>query len=208
MKQWEGLEVDEKRQIELKNRVRPILEEGRPGDWEHTLRTIRYAWDLLRAEPGDPEIVISTLYLHDIGWSRVDLDDFFNASPRMKRYTGSCFRHMEEGALLARKILDDLHYDKILSDKIVSIISVHDAPETVFSMHDPSATLVVEADRMDRYGLESLVRFNRMFGAEFLTGDHKSESRSNLLEGLDLWFKTPTGRSMAKRLAMEGGLIE
>ncbi|MEA3231741.1 MAG: metal-dependent phosphohydrolase, partial [Thermodesulfobacteriota bacterium] len=67
----------------------PILEKGRKGDWEHTLRTIEYGRKLLSTEKGEEDIVIPALYLHDTGWSAIDYQDFIKASPAKKKETRS-----------------------------------------------------------------------------------------------------------------------
>lgn len=140
---------------EIKKMVRPLLKKSRPGDWEHTLRAVDYGKRLLESEDGDPQIVIPSLYLHDTGWSKVDYSDFFNAPPGKRVETYSFRRHMKYGAEIASDILGQLTFDRKLIDRIVKIISIHDFPDQVFALNDISATLVVESDRLDRYGTES-----------------------------------------------------
>ena len=191
----------------IKDTVKPLLEKGRNGDWGHTLRVVEYGRYLLEHEEGDEEIVIPTLYLHDIGWSSINFDDFRHASPERKRKTMSLSLHMKYGAVLAKKILDDFEYDPQKITTITSIIAIHDEPDKAFAMEDPSATLIVEADRMDRYGPESIERFTTMFGKDYLTGDQWKQAAANLLEGLGLWFKTKTGKALAEKLARDTGLL-
>lgn len=74
-------DLDETFEKQLKNIAEPLLKRGRGGDWKHTQRTIEYARYLLQHEDGENEIVIPTLYLHDVGWSKVNFNDFVNASP-------------------------------------------------------------------------------------------------------------------------------
>ena len=191
----------------IKDTVKPLLEKGRNGDWGHTLRVVEYGRYLLEHEEGDEEIVIPTLYLHDIGWSSINFDDFKHASPERKRKTMSLSQHMKQGAVLAKRILDDLGYDPRKITTITSIIGIHDEPDKVFAMEDSSATLMVEADRMDRYGPESIQRFRTMFGKDYLRGDQWKIAAANLIEGLGLWFKTKTGKALAKKLARDTGLL-
>jgi len=191
----------------IRNAVKPLLEKGRNGDWGHTLRVVEYGKYLLEHEEGDEEVVIPTLYLHDIGWSAINFDDFRQASPEKKKKTMSLSLHMKHGAVLAEKILDDLGYDPRKIKTITSIIAIHDEPDKVFSMGNSSATLIVEADRMDRYGPESIKRFTTMFGKNYLRGDQWQIAAARLLEGLDRWFKTSTGKSLAKKLARDTGLL-
>lgn len=191
----------------IRDRVRPLLKKSRDGDWEHTLRAVEYGRYLVSHEEGEEEIVIPALYLHDVGWSCVDFDDFTKASPDRKRETPSLYMHMKYGAELASEILRDVGYEPEKAETIVSIIAVHDEPDKVFAMKTPSATLIVEADRLDRFGPESLNRFRSMFGEGYLNGDHWKKASTYLREGLELWFRTKTAKTLAKKLARDMGLL-
>lgn len=192
----------------LKEAARKILAHARNGDWGHTLRAVDYGKYLLEYEEGDPEIVIPALYLHDIGWSRVDFSDFKQATPASKVGTASVRLHMQYGAELAVDILSQLEFDPSTRNSIVSIIAVHDDTNTIFAMNDPSATLVAEADRLDRYGLESLKRYKAMFGKGYLTGNQLEEARKTRQVGLKKWFRTPTAIALATKLAKEMGWFD
>jgi hypothetical protein len=192
---------------QLKEAARKILIHARGGDWEHTLRAVDYGKYLLEHEEGDPEIVIPALYLHDIGWSRVDFSDFKQAEPPKKRGTTSVRLHMQYGAELAFKILSQLEYSTSIRHSIVNIIAVHDDRDTVFAMNNPSATLVLEADRLDRYGLESLKRYKALFGMGYLAGNQLEEAKKTRQEGLEDWFRTPTAIALATKLAREMGWV-
>jgi HD superfamily phosphodiesterase len=191
----------------LKERVRLLLMRGRKADWEHTLRAVEYGKYLLRHEEGDEEIVIPALYLHDIGWSNVDFDDFRKASPQKKKEVVSVSLHMRNGAALAREILDDLGWDPKKTQTIVSIIEIHDETDKILALDDPSAILIIEADRMDRYGPESINRFKAMLGENYFNEDHRKNGAAYLREGLSVWFRTRTGKELAERLARKTGLL-
>ena len=199
--------MDKAIESSIKNIVKPLLEKGRNGDWGHTLRVVEYGRFLLQHEEGEEEIVIPTLYLHDIGWSSVNIDDFRQGSPESKRKTMSLSLHMKHGAVLAKRILKDLGCGPGKTNTIVSIIAIHDEPDKVFAMENPSATLVVESDRMDRYGPKSINRFKAMFGDNYLTGDQLKKRANYLREGLELWFMTNTGKALAEKLARDTGLL-
>ena len=77
----------------------------------------------------------------------------------------------------------------------------------IFAMNNPSATLVLEADRMDRYGLESLKRYKALFGMGYLAGNQLEEAKKTRQNGLKDWFKTPTAIALATKLAREMGWI-
>jgi len=179
----------------LKEKARPYLLRGRPDDWDHTLRAIGYGKTLLTEEKGDPEVVLTALVLHDIGWSRVSFDDFVQAPPEKKKETRSLKEHMVQGAVLAREILDPLDFPKDKKELVLKIIAVHDLPEVIQSLPEPEAVLVMEADRLDRFGEESLKRYRKMFGENYL-----KEGRRFLLEGSKTWFRTPTGKRMVQEI--------
>lgn len=190
---------------ELLMAAEPYLKNGRKGDMEHTLRAVEYGKYLLAHEPGDPEIVLPCLYLHDIGWSRVDYQDFVDATPTQKKNCLSMQSHMQESAKLAADILEKLACDSARCDRITAIIAVHDQPEAIIAMQDLNAVLVMEADRLDRYGQESVRRYKAMFGDAYTAW---KEAKTVRLEGLDAWFRTETAKSLSRKLAREIGLFE
>jgi HD superfamily phosphodiesterase len=184
----------------LWEKARPYLLQGRPNDWDHTLRAIDHGKALLTEEKGDPEVVLTALVLHDIGWSRVAFDDFVQAPPEKKKETRSLKEHMIQGAALAREILKPLELPQDKKELIIRIIAVHDLPEVIQAMPEPEANLVMEADRLDRFGEESLRRYRKMFGEHYLR-----EGRRFLLEGSQSWFRTATARRMVQELLAETG---
>lgn len=184
----------------LLEQAEPHLRKGRPDDWAHTLRAIHFGKTLLQEEPGDPETVLTALALHDMGWSRVDYSDFIQAPPEKKKETRSLQEHMREGARLAREILDPTPFPLDKKAQVLKIIACHDDPEAIRSLGGPEAVLVMEADRLDRFGVESLSRYRKMFGEHYLR-----EGRSFLLEGAKLWFRTPTARRMVQEMLARAG---
>ena len=188
--------------------IKPLYKKGRAGDWDHVLRMVTLCRYLLDHEKGDENIVLPAAYLHDIGWAAIEFSDFNHASPKKKTDSSSFWQHMEQGAVIAGKILSDFDYDQDKIYKIQSIIKVHDLPETVFRMNDISATLVVEADRLDRYGKTGLSRFKTMFGEDKLSGPYWEEAKRLRLDGLKDWFRTKTAIGLSRKLAAEMGLFD
>ena len=200
--------MDENLESSLKQIVKPYLDRGRPGDYEHTLRTICYARKLLQHEKGEEIIVIPTLYLHDIGWSQVNFKDFIKAPSLSQRMNAaSVDLHMKHGAVLAKIILKKLGFSTEMVQIIASIIAVHDKPEDIFAMDNPSATIVLEADHLDKYGPKTRIRFENMFGILLMDQTYKNEIIERLRNGLKSFFRTRTAKSMALKLAKESGLF-
>ena len=142
------------------------LERGRPGDVEHTRRVVAYCKALLAKEPGNPRVVVPALILHDTGWSRVNFSDFVDAPAVDKKDTESVRLHMHHGAEIAREILEAFGWEPALIQRIAAIIAVHDAPEEIRALHDLDATLVFEADWLDKYGEASQKRYSEIFSDE------------------------------------------
>jgi putative nucleotidyltransferase with HDIG domain len=194
--------------------IEPVYKKGRNGDWDHALRVVKLCKYLLCHEKADEDIVLLAAYLHDIGWSATDFVDFNKATPKVKTKSLSFTRHMEQGAVIAGKILADFDFDQNIINEVQSIIKIHDLPETVFNqkvtrkMNNINATLVVEADRLDRYGKTGLERFKTMFGADKLQGQYWEEAKQLRLDGLKDWFRTKTSINLVQKLAKEMGLFD
>ena len=186
LKSWESL---------LKEKAYPFLIKGRLEDWDHTLRAVEYGKILAEEEGGDPEIILTTLVLHDIGWSQVNYGDFLISPIFEKQNTQSVQDHMIQGANLARQILNDLKYLPDKKELVLRIIAHHDQPEAIGSMPEIEATLVFEADRLDRFREESLERYRKMFGP-----DYRKKGLEFLLQGAKIWFQTSTGKRMVREL--------
>ncbi|HHE64497.1 MAG TPA: HD domain-containing protein [Bacteroidetes bacterium] len=193
---------------QLIKRIEPLYRKGRDGDWDHVLRMVELCKYLLQYENGDEDIVLPAAYLHDLGWSAIDFSDFKSASPKVKSDSISFTQHMEQGAVIAGEILSDFKVDPDKIKEIQRIVKVHDLPEIIFKMDNLSATLVVEADRLDRYGKTGLERFKTMFGADKLSGHYWEEAMQLRLDGLKDWFRTKTAIKLAQKLATEMGLFD
>ncbi|HIJ58942.1 MAG TPA: hypothetical protein HPP41_04690, partial [Deltaproteobacteria bacterium] len=86
--------ISSKQERQLWAATLKYLERGRPGDVEHTRRVVAYGKTLLDREPGNPQVVIPALIIHDTGWSKVDFSDFVDAPAVDKKDTESVRLHM------------------------------------------------------------------------------------------------------------------
>lgn len=172
------------------------LEQGRPGDVEHTLRVVAYGKALLDGEPGDPRVVVPALILHDTGWSKVNFSDFVDAPAVDKKDTASVRLHMSHGAEIARKVLEALSWDPAVTQQIADIIAVHDAPGKIKALHDLDATLVFEADWLDKYGVASQKRYSEIFSDE-----GKIEELNRYLEKSKfVYFRSKTAKELLSEI--------
>ena len=180
-------------------RARKHLQHGRPNDLEHTRRVVAHGKALLVNETGDLWVVIPALILHDTGWSRVDFSDFIDAPPESKKDAISTKLHMRHGADIAREILEDLNYKPGLIQRIAAIIAVHDAPDKIQALRDPNATLVFEADWLDKYGQASQKRYSLIFNDK-----EKIEELNWFLETNKLsWFRTKSARELLQKIVSD-----
>jgi uncharacterized protein len=179
----------------IRKRAKFYLSKGRPGDWEHTLRALKYGRILINGEGGDPFFVIPALYLHDIGWSQIDYNEWIIMPAQEQEKSQAALLHQERGADLAEKILKDLDYDLRLTTKISDYIRVHDQPERILSLDCLQAILCFEADRLDRFGEGGKRRLHAIFNG------FRSEERADFLRrGARRWFKTKTALSLLESL--------
>ena len=177
-----------------------FLEQGRPRDLEHTRSAVANGKILLANEGGDPREVIPTLILHDVGWSCVDFSDFIAAPADAKKDVDSVHLHMRLGARIASDILRDLEWDVKAIQRITSIIAVHDIPEKVLALDDLNATLVFEADWLDKYVPARQERYFRVDRDPSSLEEIKAYLETNKTR----WFRTRTARELLDRI-MSGG---
>ena len=173
-----------------------FLEQGRPGDLDHTRSVVANGKILLAKEGGNPRVVIPTLILHDIGWGRVDFSDFIAAPAEAKWNVESVRLHMQYGAQFASDILNHLNWDEEAIRKITSIIAVHDIPEQVLALDDLDATLVFEADWLDKYVPE---RRNRYFGVVPDRAELE-EIKEYMKANSSRWFRTKTSGELLNQI--------
>ncbi|MCJ7683863.1 MAG: HD domain-containing protein [Desulfobacteraceae bacterium] len=176
------------------------LERGRPGDVEHTRRVVAYGKALLDREPGNLRVVVPALIIHDTGWGKVDFSDFVDAPAVDKKDTASIRIHMHHGANIALKILEAVGWDPTITQQIADIIAVHDAPEKINALHNLDATLVFEADWLDKYGQASKKRYSEIFSDE-----GKIEELNRYLEkNKFVFFRSKAAKRLLSEITSKG----
>ncbi len=89
----------------------------------HTEISTDFMYQIIKGEEVEnlENILIPTIILHDIGWSKVDERkniSYWESDMRVK--------HMEEGGKIARNILQNVNYDWGLIEKVCNLVSTHD----------------------------------------------------------------------------------
>jgi HD superfamily phosphodiesterase len=140
----------------------------------HATKVARYAEQLVREEKGDPAVVLSAAYLHDIG---------IHEAERKHRSTEAVYQE-EEGPSIARDILTRLGAQPDLIDEVCDIIAHHHHPrpeETINYKAVYDADLIVN--------LEENQKENAL----------DSEKLADLIEKN---FLTESGRKLAKNIIL------
>jgi HD superfamily phosphodiesterase len=158
---------------------------------EHTEGSVLFAWQLLDAEGGDPDVVIPAIILHDVGWSRLSDDEQRQAfGPPPRRLDLNIF-HEQQGAEIAAGILASIGYDPALTDEIVQIINGHDNRPEALSLND---SLVKDADRLFRLTRRGYLIFLEFFSLEFRS------YLAAMASVADNWYFTATARRLGAEM--------
>ena len=158
----------------------------------HTRTSLGFALRLLEREPGDPDVVIPGILLHDIGWSRVPEELQLTAfGPRVQNPELQKV-HEREGARMAEGILAELGFPEAAAREIAHIVAGHDTRPGTGS---PSESIVKDADKLFRFSREGFRIDCERFGLEPAAHLAWLEAR---IEG---WFLTATGRALARQEA-------
>jgi len=138
----------------------------------HALKVARHAEQILKAEGGNPLVVLGAAYLHDIGIHEAE-----------RKYGDTAGPYQElEGPPIAREILAKLNVQKEMVDEICDIIGHHHSPGEEESLN---FQIVYEADWLVNMQEEG--------------GPKDRETLDRLIKRT---FKTVTGRSLAERLIL------
>jgi len=178
------MNLNPKLEKKLKEIAIKYLEKGKPRwDVPHTLATVYWMRKLIEKEGGDERILVTAMYLHDIGYPRLQKGYNFDEMIESKK------NHAEIGAEEAKKILRELKYSPSEIKEIAYLIGNHYKKENI---NTHNMQLVLEADGLGKidwervppnFNKESLIRYIEYFKKRIVDK-----------------FKTETGRKNLKKL--------
>ncbi len=183
-------ELEEKVKLEAMK----YLEKGKPNwDIPHTLRAVYWMKELIKEEGGDGKILVTAMYLHDIGYPNLQKGYNFNDLIDSKK------DHSKLGALEAKKVLEGLNdFSEEEIKKISKLIANHDNKELILTLnpeadeYSHNQILVRESD-----GLSKLDWYN-------VTPNFDKENIKKYLnyfkERSVPCFKTETGKKFLKEV--------
>ena len=141
----------------------------------HATKVARYADKLAKEEKGDPAVVLSAAYLHDIGIKEAE-----------RKYQSSAAHYQEqEGPITARNILTDLGADAELIDEVCDIIGHHHHPREQETIN---FKVVFDADQI--VNLEEKLEETPL-------------SPDKLADKINRTFLTETGKQLAARIFLK-----
>jgi HD superfamily phosphodiesterase len=171
----------------LKQEVISLLEKGKPNwDIPHTIDSAKWMKRLVEKEGGNEKILVSAMYLHDIGYPELE------AGYSFKQYMGIKMKHAEKGAAFGDKILRKIgDYSEDEIKEITFFVLNHDKHD---NLETHNRQLVFEADGLAQINwLEVKPSFNKADCQRFLDEYFEKERPE------ERW-KTETGKRYRKEL--------
>jgi HD superfamily phosphodiesterase len=172
---------------EIFERAKPFLRTRK--NLVHTRIALRYALKLLRAVKADDEIVVPAILLHDVGWKAVPEPLQLTAFGPNRSNRRAARLHEVEGAKMARKILEGLHYPPKKVEEICRIIRGHDSRKRSVSRSD---RIVKDADKLFRYSRKGMA----IDVSRFRT--RRRDYLGYLERHIEKWFFLTASRQLAK----------
>ena len=171
---------------EIYRLAKPYLQNIRDGE-THVTNALEFAFRLLETEPGERDIVVPAIILHDVGWDQVPEDIMVKAfGPEADMSLTRI--HEEIGLKIAANILEKVGYAVSKASEILKIIDGHDTRQEPLSINDK---IVKDADKLTRYSNCFLI-FAGILGL-------KAAEYASYLESLaGGWFFLPASKKMAR----------
>lgn len=134
-------------EAELIEKLKPEILRGRDGDWEHCQRVVKWVKELAK-DRNDLFILITTGYIHDIGWRDVIPPQRLTLE-RLKKFEPIANTNTEP---FITDFLSKLDYDNEDIKKVVRIVRAMDTYE---SNKDDEAILV-DSDSLSKLCIEHI----------------------------------------------------
>lgn len=181
------MKLNRKLEEQIKFEAIKHLKDGKP-DWDipHTLASVKWMKKLIKEEGGNERILITAMYLHDIGYPKLkkgyDFDDLIKSKKN----------HAERGAEKAEKILRKLKFTPSEIKEIINLILNHYKKEKT-DTHD--RLLIIEADGLAKIDWKNVApNFDKKNCLKYLAYFKKRTAPK---------FKTKTGKKFLKKLLNE-----
>ena len=167
----------------LREKVKAIIGEKGSHDFNHTERVYNYALLISKELDVDLDIVKTSALLHDIA--------------RDKEDKGEIKDHAEQGAIEARKILEELNFPKEKIEIVCKCILLHNKKEDIPEIKE--VRVLKEADGLETISAIGIAR-DFSFNGEKSNWSNIDESPLNRLikHSNNDYFKLPVAKELAK----------
>ena len=161
----------------LKDRVAIAMKHYFKQDFKrigHATKVARYAEQIVKEEKGDPAIVLSAAYLHDIG---------IHEAERKHQSTAASYQE-EEGPPIAREILNKLGANPLLLEEVCDIIGHHHHPRTEETVNFKvvyDADMIVNLEETQQETKLTPEKLETMIAHNFLTESGRQLARKTFL---------------------------
>ena len=180
------MKLDKETEEKIKSEAIKHLEKGKAGwDVPHTLSSVYYMRKLIENEGGDEKILVTAMYLHDIGYPEMDGGYGFD------KVMGTKAQHAIIGAEEAEKILKKTGgFSEEEIKEIVYLVKKHD---DLHDINSKNRQLVMEADSLAQIDWERCKpTFDKENTLKYFNEHFKPQRMSR--------FKTETGKKHLKIL--------
>jgi HD superfamily phosphohydrolase YqeK len=171
-------ELMAKRDDLLKDRVAVEMKRYFQKDFKriaHATKVARYAEQIVKNERGDPAVVLSSAYLHDIGIKEAE-----------RKHNSTAARYQEEeGPPIAKEMLTRLGAREELIKEVCDIIGHHHHPRAEESLNFKclyDADLIVNLEEKQREKPIELDRVRELIDRSFLSDTGKKLAKEVLLK--------------------------
>jgi putative nucleotidyltransferase with HDIG domain len=180
------MKLNKETEEKLKAEVLKHLEKGKESwDIPHTLACVYWMRKLIEKEGGDERILVTAMYLHDIGYPEMKGDYGYDEVMGNEKN-----KHAEIGAEESEKILRELDFSEDEIKEIVYLVRKHDDLDDIDSKN---RQLVMEADSLAQIDWERVTpSFSKEDSLRYLNEHFKPKRIPR--------FKTETGKKFLKEL--------
>jgi len=134
----------------LKDKVLLHLESGREGwDLPHTILSVKRMKELIASEGGDEKVLVSTMYLHDTGYTLLRRGFSLDENNQIK------VGHCERSVVIAKDILNEL--GEYTEDEIKEIVYLVEHHDDYSALDSHNRQLVFEADNLAKIDVDFIV---------------------------------------------------
>lgn len=134
-------------EAQLVKKLKPEILRGRDGDWEHCQRVVKWVKELAK-DKDDLFILITTGYIHDIGWRDVIPPQKLTLE-RLKKFEPIANANTEP---YITDFLSKLDYDKEDIKKVIRIVKAMDTYES----NEEDEAILVDSDSLSKLCIEHI----------------------------------------------------